>query len=457
MAITITVAELAESIRVGSTARETNEVTRLRDYAIIAISRNLGDTYEDAPEEVVNLAASLMVGYLYDKPTVSSGVGLSNSMKFSGAGNALFPYRIHHVGLIGGDMVAAAQAAVGTEGNPVTDVAIMGAELVVTFADGTEERHDLPAVGVDNAAVQALIDAHAAMPSIHHIPPVAGLAGDVIVDLPGGRLPANNVEMRIGWSQTVDFVEANYVRADNHPADGASVGTTAGLLVPPFPPALAGDDTLYLGIWISYVGNVPIQQFPGDPITFFGSEYFSAPVPLTVDGATGQSYTLIATRIDAATYADHGSEFFVMLPGELVATRTWVTARIANIMLSGGGITTAQAQALIDAAIGDFQTAAEVQTVVAAAIAALPEYQTLAQVSALITAYRRNRRLDVRPDCRAGSGVDYPTRGNAKHSPYTRNRQHRSGRDNRPVAIRVPNANAGRVDLLRGGIVGRRG
>ena len=78
--------------------------------------------------------------------------------------------------------------------------------------------------------------------------------------------------------------------------------------------------------------------------------------------------------------------FSAVLPGSLIATQTWVTAQIANIMLSGGGITAAQAQTLIDAAIGDFQTAAEVQAVVTAAIAALPEYQTLAEVNALITA-----------------------------------------------------------------------
>ena len=71
MAITITVAELAESIRVGSTTRETNEVSRIRDYAIVGISQHLGDTYEDAPEVVVNMATSLIVGYLYDKPTIS--------------------------------------------------------------------------------------------------------------------------------------------------------------------------------------------------------------------------------------------------------------------------------------------------------------------------------------------------------------------------------------------------
>ena len=54
-------------------------------------------------------------------------------------------------------------------------------------------------------------------------------------------------------------------------------------------------------------------------------------------------------------------------------------------MLSGGGITETQAQALIDTAVADFQTATEIEAVVTAAIAALPNYQTLAQVNTLIT------------------------------------------------------------------------
>ena len=57
----------------------------------------------------------------------------------------LLPYRIHRAGY--SDAVATAQAAVGNVGNPVTDVSINGAELVVTFADGTTESHALPAGG----------------------------------------------------------------------------------------------------------------------------------------------------------------------------------------------------------------------------------------------------------------------------------------------------------------------
>ena len=42
MAVTITVAELAEANRIGSTTREHAEVSRLRDYCVVAIADHLG-------------------------------------------------------------------------------------------------------------------------------------------------------------------------------------------------------------------------------------------------------------------------------------------------------------------------------------------------------------------------------------------------------------------------------
>ena len=165
MAVDISIADLAASIRVGSTSKETAEVTRLRDYSILAISTHLGNTYEDTPPVAANMAASLLTGFYYDKPTVSTGVGLANAMKFSGAIKVLLPYKVFGAGLVGGDAIAAAQAAVGTDGNPVTGVDVVGAELVITFADGTEERHDLPAAGggtVDQTARDSAASAQTA-------------------------------------------------------------------------------------------------------------------------------------------------------------------------------------------------------------------------------------------------------------------------------------------------------
>ena len=53
------------------------------------------------------------------------------------------PYRIHRAGSTD-DAIAVAQGAVGTTGNPVTDVDIVSGELVITFQDGSSESHTLP-------------------------------------------------------------------------------------------------------------------------------------------------------------------------------------------------------------------------------------------------------------------------------------------------------------------------
>ena len=56
----------------------------------------------------------------------------------------LLPYRIHRAGSTG-EAVAAAQAAMGTVGNPVTGLSISGDVLTVTFADGSTTDLTLPA------------------------------------------------------------------------------------------------------------------------------------------------------------------------------------------------------------------------------------------------------------------------------------------------------------------------
>ena len=145
MAVDITVADLGAAIRVGSTAAETAQVTRVRAYAIEAISHHLGAAYDSVPAVVVNEAAVRLGAYLYDSPTVAGRDGFAFAMRSSGAGRMLLPYVVHTLGSTGDAAVTAAQAVTGTADNPVTNVTVNGAELVVTFADGTTETHDLPA------------------------------------------------------------------------------------------------------------------------------------------------------------------------------------------------------------------------------------------------------------------------------------------------------------------------
>ena len=111
MAVTLTAAGLAAALRLGSTTEETAEATRLLAYAIAAVSRHLGDAYDDAPEAVVNEAAIRLAGYLFDQPTTSRYSGHANALRNSGAAAILLPWRVHRAG-------STADASSGSDSNP---------------------------------------------------------------------------------------------------------------------------------------------------------------------------------------------------------------------------------------------------------------------------------------------------------------------------------------------------
>ena len=141
MSVTITIAELVAALRLSDSPEELAEATRLLAYATEAVTQHV----PTAPDAVHDESVRRLAGYLYDQPEASRGDAYSNAMRNSGASRMLLPYRIHRAGY--SDAVEAAQAAVGTTGNPVTDVSVTGSELVVTFADGSSETHTLPAGG----------------------------------------------------------------------------------------------------------------------------------------------------------------------------------------------------------------------------------------------------------------------------------------------------------------------
>ena len=100
MAVTLTVAALSQSIRLGGSGEETEQATRLLAYATEAISRHLGTAYEDAPEAILNEAAIRLAGYLYDQPTAPTGAGHTNALRNSGAAAMLLAYRVHRAGSV---------------------------------------------------------------------------------------------------------------------------------------------------------------------------------------------------------------------------------------------------------------------------------------------------------------------------------------------------------------------
>ena len=94
MAVTLTAAELANAMRVGDTAEETAEVTRLLSYAAEAVVKQA----PNAPNPVHNEACVRLSSYLFDQPTAGIGDRFANAMRNSGAGRILLPYAAHSVG-----------------------------------------------------------------------------------------------------------------------------------------------------------------------------------------------------------------------------------------------------------------------------------------------------------------------------------------------------------------------
>ena len=89
----LTVAEVAQAVRVGTTAVETAQVTRLKHYGETVIEAHA----PDAPDVVKDEALIRIVGYLYDVPTTA----YANAYRNSGAAAMLLKWRIHRAGRIG--------------------------------------------------------------------------------------------------------------------------------------------------------------------------------------------------------------------------------------------------------------------------------------------------------------------------------------------------------------------
>ena len=337
MGVTLTVDTLMANLAIDDVDDNRELVTARLAYVTEAVEHYA----PSAPDVVHDEAAIRLAGYIYDSPRAPSGTRYANALRNSGAGSMLFRYRVHSAGVA--NAVADANAVgLGTPGNPVVGVAIIAGELVVTFSDGTSETYDLPAGG----------------------------GGGGVLSVSDGRLPADPVQMRMAWSLPNAAITANTF------ASWGTVGTTDETLSPEYPQSFrdAGVDSAILVFWAAT--DLEPSALPLDT-----GDVGEQSTPLQIVGVDGFYWT----TVDPVSRFFAGIPFSMLFPGLLIATQDWVTARIAQIMLSGGGITTAQAQALIDTAVADFQTATEIEAIVTAAIDALPNYQTLAEITTLIS------------------------------------------------------------------------
>ena len=271
-----------------------------------------------------------LVGYMFDIPYATRGSGFSNHLRFSGAARILLPYVVHNLGKA--EAVAAAQAAVGSADNPVTDVTTdtSAGTLTVSYADGTTNTRDLPAgmgggtldqTARDAAATaqtradNAKAAADAAQTTATNAATAAAAAEasanaahtashDQVLDVENGRLPGPPVAMRLGWSQSRTFTALDFNRP---PMGGSAAGMSDGLAAPPFPPSLNTDSTLYLGLWLA--GDPDIADLPSG----FAATDKRA---LAVDGTAGH-YFPSSGRL-AASVA--GTVYRVVLAGPRILT-----------------------------------------------------------------------------------------------------------------------------------------
>ena len=137
-------------------------------------------------------------------------------------------------------------------------------------------------------------------------------------DILGGRSQGVAVAMRIGWNQTRQRLTSVFVRANDHPVDGAAVGTTDGLAAPPFPPALATDATLYQHLWVATTTDaVAAIRRAGVTATDFATAQ-----ALTVDGVAGVVY-ISNERLPVSSV---GTVYDVVIAGPEYATKPEITA-----------------------------------------------------------------------------------------------------------------------------------
>ena len=146
MAVTLTVAELAQAMRLGDSPEETAEATRLLSYATAAIARHLLDAYEDTDAAIVNESAIRLAAYIFDMPNAGRGLSYANAMRNSGAAAMLLPYRVHRAGSTG--------EAVETE-SPASDLglSLLATETVTVTTTETWISTSLPKPATDVAGL----------------------------------------------------------------------------------------------------------------------------------------------------------------------------------------------------------------------------------------------------------------------------------------------------------------
>ena len=115
MAVSLTVEQLLQALRLGTSDQETDQAKRLLAYATEAVTRHVPG---EIPDAISNEAVIRLSGYLFDQPFSPRGPMYANALRNSGAASAYCLTEFTGAGSVEG-AIAAAQQAIGTPGNPV--------------------------------------------------------------------------------------------------------------------------------------------------------------------------------------------------------------------------------------------------------------------------------------------------------------------------------------------------
>ena len=153
-------------------------------------------------------------------------------------------------------------------------------------------------------------------------------AHEDIVNVLDGRLPGLPVAMRLGWSQREEFLAADFARP-SPPIGGSIAGMSDGLAAPPFPPGLASDPTLFLGVWLA--GDPDVVELSGGGVQFGNQR------SLAIDGDPGV-YVVSTDRLGPL----EGTIFSATLTGPRLVTESDLDAHASDpdahhVPQTGGG------------------------------------------------------------------------------------------------------------------------
>ena len=322
---------------------ENGILTRIQSWA----ESEIAGRAPNAPANYQDQALVVLAGYVHDRPPVERGGAYANAWEHSGASDILRRWVNRRGFLLDNDPEDSSMSRTTTVDQTARDAAAAAREAAAQANQNLVDQDGVQEI------VERDVESWALQKNRNEKIPAAKLPDAAATTAPSSsrsstlhkdvRLPAPARALRIGWNQAPEIPAAVFTRANDHPIDGAALGMTSpGLDIPPAPPAIASDPTLYLALWIAgdTVDGTTIHDADND-IT----DDFRTPAALEVDGASGHVYASTARLAHATTRT-----LSVRIPGDEILGESDVAAwaltgntdpipaeKLTNAPAGGGG------------------------------------------------------------------------------------------------------------------------